>query len=979
MKNIFLLESFSARRITTKALVIFFVTSLIISPALAAIPTRGVSIVTRTPATTVPTTPPTPTTGYLAVESTPSGAQVSVNGVSSGVTPLVLSGVSPGSYSVVVSIAGYEPESDMVSVTAGQRTKVSFTLEPIKATSPPATSPITVPITKTVVVGQTTIPSIQIGNILVGGSPAGALVALDGNEVGKLPAEGKKLILEKIIAGKHTLMVSQAGYTSKTADVTVPDGGNVTVTLDLQKVEIATPGQVTLVTPPPTTTPTRKTYGEIQIKGKTFRPVLSSVSPDFITLSSLSPEMPIITSFLQVDRKNIWLDYKLSLGKGISYPPPEWSDQTSICVMTGNPKDVYLRWISDNPQVDAVLWQVSRYPFPSVKTEWKNQELPGLVGSGYADDLEVDSEGFHYFKVNISRAADRNPAYPPYFEGIATLGKPAENIVKIPLGITSIFIKTKKIDIGPISISVPVGLVSKGAETSTGFNHPIKECPYCRDTKERKATPLEKTLLELPQTFYIRIVPFANGNPGVPSLPIKVTVKRPGPCPLFTPKSGDTLNLVTRPPSVEVIYYDPPRYLTDWNALSRAQFTPPVKHYKIFIEKKEKCNPIDWTSWDICGEKALAALDDALSTVSNAVSTTWEEIKKGVVYIAATIITGVTGGIVDCSDPNSKFSNYCNQALYGGLTAVMIAYGVPPTLPNYAELQQSGKEYFIKSAMDQIGAGEAYDLLPPDIKNEIKDQSEDIAKSVVQTFFDETTKTQLAAIGNKPVPDPWYAPHPGVIMVRVFNPNNEPTDPAVIRNAIPIFSSRDIPVPSLQPGEQIFVPIVLEEKFPEELIVKCKGTPSEFAFLSNLGADIPPQMCIGMLFEEYYLEHYYEAGVAVSVKAPLNDWDYEPYIPGDEVGVKTIAEADKWLFLFESECGTICGMTTWKETTTLQVSHPPGWIYKNTPYTQEESLAFRDCDRLFCTFSWKYCPCATNEGCGAAYMSTNTSFKSCFP
>jgi hypothetical protein len=71
---------------------------------------------------------PTPMKGTLTVTSVPSGAQVMVDNVIIGVTPLSIE-KDPGNYTVVISLTGYKAVTVIAIVAAGQVTPVSTTLE----------------------------------------------------------------------------------------------------------------------------------------------------------------------------------------------------------------------------------------------------------------------------------------------------------------------------------------------------------------------------------------------------------------------------------------------------------------------------------------------------------------------------------------------------------------------------------------------------------------------------------------------------------------------------------------------------------------------------------------------------------------------------------------------------------------------------------------------------------------------------------
>ena len=69
-------------------------------------------------------------TGTLNVKSVPKGAVITIDGVESGQTNVLLSKIAAGSHNVTVSKDGYQPETKQVDVKLGGRNSVSFTLQP---------------------------------------------------------------------------------------------------------------------------------------------------------------------------------------------------------------------------------------------------------------------------------------------------------------------------------------------------------------------------------------------------------------------------------------------------------------------------------------------------------------------------------------------------------------------------------------------------------------------------------------------------------------------------------------------------------------------------------------------------------------------------------------------------------------------------------------------------------------------------------
>jgi len=65
----------------------------------------------------------------LQIDSRPAGAQVWVDGVPAGVTPLLLPSVGVGNHSVRIELAGYQPWTTSVAVVTGERARVAASLE----------------------------------------------------------------------------------------------------------------------------------------------------------------------------------------------------------------------------------------------------------------------------------------------------------------------------------------------------------------------------------------------------------------------------------------------------------------------------------------------------------------------------------------------------------------------------------------------------------------------------------------------------------------------------------------------------------------------------------------------------------------------------------------------------------------------------------------------------------------------------------
>jgi hypothetical protein len=77
------------------------------------------------------------TTGMISVVSEPVGADTFLDGISTGShTPCLLTKISPGTHTVMVSKSGYQSESDIIEVFKGKTTDIKFILTLMNRTFP---------------------------------------------------------------------------------------------------------------------------------------------------------------------------------------------------------------------------------------------------------------------------------------------------------------------------------------------------------------------------------------------------------------------------------------------------------------------------------------------------------------------------------------------------------------------------------------------------------------------------------------------------------------------------------------------------------------------------------------------------------------------------------------------------------------------------------------------------------------------------
>jgi hypothetical protein len=97
-----------------------------------------------------------PEPGSLSITSSPSGANVFLNNVFKGVTPLILENLAAGTYSVILAVPGYQDWTTEATVSSGQTTSLTATLTPV---STPTPAPTPTP--------SGSLPVAAIGGILV--------------------------------------------------------------------------------------------------------------------------------------------------------------------------------------------------------------------------------------------------------------------------------------------------------------------------------------------------------------------------------------------------------------------------------------------------------------------------------------------------------------------------------------------------------------------------------------------------------------------------------------------------------------------------------------------------------------------------------------------------------------------------------------------------------------------------------------------
>jgi hypothetical protein len=124
--------------------------------------------------------------GKLLVKSTPSGAQVRVDGRARGKTPLILRELPLKVVRITIEHGGFHAEEQRVALSAAKPTvTVDAKLTPLAPPAPVATT----------------------GSLVIESRPAGARAFLDGQDIGTTP-----LSLPDVAPGAHRVRIEMAGF-----------------------------------------------------------------------------------------------------------------------------------------------------------------------------------------------------------------------------------------------------------------------------------------------------------------------------------------------------------------------------------------------------------------------------------------------------------------------------------------------------------------------------------------------------------------------------------------------------------------------------------------------------------------------------------------------------------------------------------------------------------------------------------------------
>ena len=214
-------------------------------------------------------------TGSIAVTSTPSGAEIWIDGKDTGkVTPYTFD-KAPGDYDVYVTLNGYQtPAARSVSVIAGQTSSADFSVEPI--------------LTGT-------------GSIKVTSARSGAAIYLDGENTGKFTPD----IVTDVPIGNHEVYVILEGHNipdAKTVEVELGDKVNVHFILKSDTPEY---GSIKVTSAPAGATIFLDGVNTGKFTPDTITDVTVGNHAIYITFSGYTPPDPTTVTIVREEKANI--------------------------------------------------------------------------------------------------------------------------------------------------------------------------------------------------------------------------------------------------------------------------------------------------------------------------------------------------------------------------------------------------------------------------------------------------------------------------------------------------------------------------------------------------------------------------------------------------------------------------------------------------------------------------------------------------
>ncbi|KAF5417032.1 MAG: hypothetical protein C5S38_02260 [Candidatus Methanophagaceae archaeon] len=314
--------------------------------------------------------PPAPKNGYIRVTSSPSRAEVRMDGAYKGTTSVTISNVPPGRHRIMLSLSGYHSRSQDVEVSAGSTSYVDTTLEPVS-------SP---------------------GSIYVSSSPSKAYIDLDGDYTGFITPK----TISGVSKGTHIIKLRYSGYYDWSTSVNVASGRTADVYGTLTAVSSKTPGAISVSSTP------SGAYVK-SLDGISYNGVLRTPC----TISDVDPGTHVLVLALAG-----YEDWSTSVGVN----PGETAAVSATLVPQATPTTGTISVSSEpsgaNVYLDNAYKGVTPVTIPDVPTGTHTVELKLDGYSDWTTNVEVSSGS----SQPVSAVMAKGPATTPTPESTATSG-----------------------------------------------------------------------------------------------------------------------------------------------------------------------------------------------------------------------------------------------------------------------------------------------------------------------------------------------------------------------------------------------------------------------------------------------------------------------------------------------------------------------------------------------------------------------------
>ena len=314
--------------------------------------TREIPVTTFTELIVTTTEPPGPQVGWLTIISTPSGAEVSIDGVAAGVTPVTGRELGAGTHAIRITMAGYEPYETGKTIGAGEEAAVDATLNEIPVTTAPTTRP-TETVTMLPTTSETTIPVTTSGPcvgcdkgwIRVNCNVDGATVSFDDLSSGCTVSGGScDTEVTTTIMPFRTFTVQKPGYRIFTGPVASWPAKGETVNLYATLNPVPLDGNIQVISHPSGAVVTLD-GGSWQYTPATFMSVTAGTSHTIqVTMSGYQPYG---TSAYAIAGQTVTVNAYL-------VPTPPQPQTGSLTIATSPPgADIYVdgNYIAESPNV----------------------------------------------------------------------------------------------------------------------------------------------------------------------------------------------------------------------------------------------------------------------------------------------------------------------------------------------------------------------------------------------------------------------------------------------------------------------------------------------------------------------------------------------------------------------------------------------------------------------------------------------------